>query len=106
MTEDKRMIPLSVIDAQIKEVEELAQMATMDYAKKWVLIAYVKPMLEEIKKEASPSPIEQKIKDRIAFLEPMSLNEPLPDPETYIHDDMVKTILIQERIDELRKLLE
>lgn len=88
--EDKKMIPLSVIDAEIKKLSpEYDNDPTY---------AYTIKILKEIKKEAIPSPsgLEQKIKDRIAELENSF--------------DMNKDSKHQQRvyygIDELRKLLE
>lgn len=77
------MIPLSVIDALISEFQSKPN--------HWIKIGTLLAVLKKIKKEAIPSPIEQKIKDRIKELE---------DWNPFISDDRKDYAL-----EELRKLL-
>ena len=93
------MIPLSVIDAKIKELKELGNEGSISTGKSCSFAIYI---LEAIKKEATlVQPIEQKINDRIAELQSERTDLPdieFPDYETPNHE-------IDTRIDELRKLL-
>ncbi len=93
MTEKEKMIPLSVVDAKIKEIEEdnVYQGPSWDGVRNHFI-----NKIEEIKKEAivpNPSELEQRIRDRIKELE-KHLMKPIKYPD-YKY----------ARIDELRKLL-
>lgn len=97
------MIPVSVIDVKIKEFEEIAKIPKLSYERQYIIASVVIPMLEELKKEAIPS-LEQKINDRIAYLEEAGNFDP---SLTLIIDGVNwSKELIESRIDELRKLLE
>ena len=90
------MIPLSVVDARIKELWDYID---KNYVTKSTFYPTTRiEELERIKKEAipTPEPLEQKIKARIAELE----------KEVY-YENKSNTRLIgnEARIDELRKLL-
>jgi hypothetical protein len=99
-TEDKRMIPLSVVDALILKLEK--QQKEMGATLQRL---YKIEILQEIKKEAIPSPseLEQKIKARIAYLEKAIV----AGPSDLVTKDGVawSKELHQARLDELRKLL-
>ena len=97
MTEEK-MIPLSVIDAEIDYLKNECWINEPNWVEKVVNV------LEKLKKEAISFPIfsimepslEQKIKDRIAFLESPRL----------ITANLFDNMLDARIVDELRKLLE
>ena len=124
---DKAMIPLSVIDAKIAEIEKMAYMSTtMEISPFEVML----DTLKEIKKEAifvslstNEPPqwqqvtdniakrlekclaTEQKIRDRIKELEPLAdMTEQIP--AECLNDPTIYNIVVQTRVDELRKLLE
>ena len=104
MTTNKKekMIPLSVIDAKIKEFQEILKYDPITEDRKWIIVSVVIPTLEDLKKEATPSPdLEQKIKDRIKELD---YEKTLPHGYTE-HECKIIQIELRDLLDELRKLL-
>ena len=91
------MIPLSVVDSQIKNFKAIAKYDPLEDPITQYIINVVIPVLEGLKKEATLEPIEQKINDRIAELE--------QEKKEAEGKRGIFTNCLIEKIEELRKLL-